>query len=110
MGRPGPRSGGFRPLGVVLATSDVRGLAATLARARWGWYLAAQLHHGHLHHGARLALGLFVAPPNMVIPSPRSFFIFNAGSLAGTVTPGRLGDFAASFTSAARATPWPPPP
>jgi uncharacterized protein (TIRG00374 family) len=85
---------GFGLLGVVLATSDLRGLAATLVRARWGWYLAAQLlmvtyitvHVWRWDYLLRLQ--------NIVYPFPQVFFIFNAGSLAGTVTPGRLGDFA----------------
>jgi uncharacterized protein (TIRG00374 family) len=85
---------GFGLLSVVLATSDLRGLAATLARTRWGWYLAAQLvmvsyitvHVWRWDYLLRLQ--------SIVYPFPRVFCMFNAGSLAGTVTPGRLGDFA----------------
>ncbi len=91
----------FAPLGVglglvaaVLAHVDLARLGAALGQARWPWYLGAQ--------AATLAYIILVSRrwqallrlQGLALPFREVFLIYNAGSLAGAVTPGRLGDLA----------------
>ncbi len=81
-------------MGLVLATTDLRGIAVALGKTRWPWYLLAQItmisYIGLIVCRWRYLLKL----QGIIYPFQKVFLIYNAGSLAGAVTPGRLGDFA----------------
>jgi|GEM_PF-2150210 len=89
-----PLAVGLVLVALILTRVDLIRLAATLAHAHWSWYLAAQ--------AATLTYILLVSwrwqtllhLQGLQYPFREIFLIYNAGALAGAVTPGRLGDLA----------------